>query len=189
MEEHRWATEEIWNKRETQNMRESCGEWKITRDFKKSIRVDFTCWKEIFFQKSNFFPPLFLLFSSPWPFSIHCYSSKMECHFSFSHCQHPSALLSETSAIISLSYYRSNGGAFIQSLTFRERCVTFIEAQLYAFSSTNSRIEQERTKEELTREQEDCLNFQKTSNSGCISADMLSYIFRVAFSEWKYPTL
>lgn len=40
--------------------------------------------------------------------------------FLFSRCQHPSALLSETSAIISLSYYRSNAGPFIWSVTFRE---------------------------------------------------------------------
>ncbi len=67
----------------------------------------------------RFLPPLFLLFSSPWPFSILYYSSKQGRHFSFPRCQHPLGLLSETSAIISLSY-RRNGGAFIQSVTFRE---------------------------------------------------------------------
>lgn len=136
-EEHQWATEEIWNKRETQNVRESWSEWKIKREFTQSIGVNFTCWKEIFFQKSNFFPPLFLLFSSPWPFSSIIAPLRWRVVFLFPLCQHPSALVTETSAIISLSYYKSNGGAFIQSLTFRERCVTFIGVQLYAFSSTN----------------------------------------------------
>lgn len=56
----------------------------------------------------------------PLTFFILYYSSKRECHFSFPRRQHHSALLSDTSAIISLSYYGSNGGPFIQSVTFRE---------------------------------------------------------------------
>lgn len=90
----------------------------VTRNRINLCEDQHTCRTEPYIQKSNFFPPLFLLFSSPWPFSSFYYSFKQECHFSFSHCQHPSALLSETSAIIPLSYYRSNGRQFIQSVTF-----------------------------------------------------------------------
>lgn len=76
-----------------------------------------TCRAEKYIHKSNFFPPLFLLFSSAWPFSSFITPPNRSVIFLFPLCQHPSAWLSETSAIILLSYYR---GAFIQSVTFRE---------------------------------------------------------------------
>ena len=79
-----------------------------------------TCWAEMYIQNSNFFPPFVSFVLLPLTFFIPYYFSKQECHFSFSPLSAPSALLSETSAIISLSYYRRIEGPFMQSVTFRE---------------------------------------------------------------------
>lgn len=115
------AAEEIWNKRETQK-HEKTMQMKRKLKAKNNKRwYRRTCRTELYIHSEIQFLPSFVSFVLlPLTFFSVYYSSKRECHFSFSRCQRPSALLSETSAIISLSYYRSDGGPFIQSVTFTE---------------------------------------------------------------------
>ena len=116
------ATEEIWNKAETQKHKKKPCRWKEMESENQQDRENRrTCRAELYIQESNLFPAFvsFVLL----PLDLFHLLLLFKTGMSF-FCFMPSAPFStplrEWSAIISLSYYRSDGGPFMQSVTFTE---------------------------------------------------------------------
>lgn len=157
---------DLEQKEKHRNMRESCGgkgnwKWKITRD----CSDQHTCRTEMYIQKSYFFCPLFLLFSSPWPFSSFITPPNRGVIFLFptvSTLQHPSQ------GQVLLSHYLIIGAMeeHLFRLWHSERPVTFTEAQLCGFADVFQLNKEAAPKGRLTGEQDECLNFQKPQTLG-----------------------